>query len=57
MESDEILMRIKRHYLFFDSIENSVEDKYVLEQAKKYMEFLFFELLKNNLKNDMKSKL
>lgn len=57
MESDEILMRIKRHYLFFDSIENSVEDKYILEQAKKYMEFLFFELLKNNLKNDMKSKL
>ena len=54
MESDEILMRIKRHYLFFDSIENSVEDKNILEKAKKYMEFLFFELLKNELKTHSK---
>jgi len=58
MNNEEILMRIKKHTLFFDSLEECIEDKEILNKAKRYMELFFFELLKHNLKNEEpKSKL
>jgi hypothetical protein len=48
MENDEILMRMKKHYLFFQSLEGKVNDE-ILEQCKKYMELLFLDLLRENL--------
>ena len=48
MENDEILIKIKKHYFFFKSVEDKV-DKKLVEDCKKYMELLFFELLKYNL--------
>jgi len=58
MDNDEILMRIKKHTIFFDSLEEFIEDKEILNKAKRYMELFFFELLKYNLKNEKpKSKL
>ena len=48
MENDEILTRIKKHYFFFKSIEGKVDQK-LIDECKKYMELIFFELLKNNL--------
>ncbi len=50
-------MRIKKHTIFFDSLKECIEDKEILNEAKRYMELFFLELLKHNLKNDMKSKL
>lgn len=49
MENDEILMRIKKHYFFFKSVEDKV-DKKIIDKCKKLMEQLFFELLKYNLR-------
>ena len=46
MDSEEILQRIKKHYLFFKMIEDKVENKQILYEAQKYMELLFFELFK-----------
>ncbi len=57
MDNEEILMRIKKHTIFFDSFKECIEDKEILKEAKRYMELFFLELLKHNLKNDMKSKL
>jgi len=48
MENDEILIRMKKHYLFFQSLEGKVNDE-ILEQCKKYMELLFLDLLRENL--------
>ena len=48
MDNDEILIRIRKHYLFFKSIEGKVDQK-LIDECKKYMELIFFELLKNNL--------
>ena len=53
MKDDEIINRIKRHYLFFRMIEEDVEDKNILKEAKKYMELLFFELLKCNIRSKL----
>ena len=50
MDSEEILQRIKKHYLFFEIIEDKVENKQILYEAKKYMELLFFEIFKNQAK-------
>lgn len=57
MDNEEILMRIKKHTIFFDSLEECIEDKEILHKAKIYMKLFFFELLKHNLKNEKKSKL
>ena len=57
MDNEEIMRRIKKHNLFFDSLKECIEDKEILNEAKKYMKLFFFELMKHNLKNDMKSKL
>lgn len=57
MDNEEILKRIKKHNLFFDSLKECIEDKEILNEVKKYMKLFFFELMKHNLKNDMKSKL
>lgn len=57
MDNEEILMRIKKHTIFFDSLKECIEDKEILNEAKRYMILIFSELLKHNLKNDMKSKL
>ena len=48
MENDEILLRMKKQYLFFQSLEGKVSDE-ILEQCKKYMELLFLDLLRENL--------
>jgi len=50
MDREEILQRIKKHYHFFQMIEDKVEDKEILREAKKYMELLFFELFKTHSK-------
>ena len=48
MDSEGILQRIKRHYMFFDLIKDKVEDKEILHKARKYMELLFFEIFKTH---------
>lgn len=48
MENDEIFMRMKKHYIFFQSLEGDVSDE-ILEKCKKYMELLFLDLLRANL--------
>ena len=48
MDSEEILQRIKKHYLFFELIKDKVENKQILCEAQKYMELLFFELFKTH---------
>ena len=48
MNNDEILIRIRKHYLFFKSIEGKVDQK-LIDECKKYMELIFFQLLKYNL--------
>lgn len=53
MDTEEILKRIKLHNRFFDILGNEIEDKKILLLAKKYMELLFFELLKNNIKSKL----
>lgn len=50
MDTDEILIRLKKHNIFFDSLSDQVEDKRILHLARRYMELLFFELLKYNAK-------
>jgi hypothetical protein len=59
MNNDEIFIRLKKHYLFFDLLKDQVEDKRIYTLARRYMEMLFFELIKNNIKIDgkMNSKL
>ena len=49
MDNDEILMRMKKHYIFFHSLEGKVDDE-ILEHCKKYMELLFLDLLRENLR-------
>ena len=58
MDNDEIMMRLKRHNKFFDELKDKIDDQRIYILAKRYMEMLFFELLKYNLKNEKpKSKL
>ena len=59
MNNDEIFIRLKKHYLFFDLLKDQVEDKRIYTLARRYMEMLLFELIKNNIKIDgkMNSKL
>ena len=52
MNNEEILMRIKKHYFFFKSVEGKVDQK-IINECKKNMERLFFELLKYNLKPNL----
>jgi hypothetical protein len=52
MDNDEILMRIKKHYFFLKSVEEKVDQK-IIDECKKNMERLFFELLKYNLKTNL----
>lgn len=56
MNNDEIFIRLKKHYLFFDLLKEQVEDKRIYTLAKRYMELLFFELMKNNIVNDTKKE-
>ena len=53
MDNDEIINRIKKHYIFLKMIEEEVEDKNILKEAMKYMELLFFELLKTNIRSKL----
>ena len=48
MKNDEILIRMKKHYLFFKSFEGTV-DQDILNNCIKYMELLFLNLIRNNL--------
>jgi hypothetical protein len=58
MDNEEILRRIKIHNTMFDKYEEKIEDKGIVLLAKRYMELFFFELMKDNIKNDkIKSKL
>ena len=54
MDNDEIIMRIKKHYLFFETLQG-ITDQDILDECVRVMELLFFSLLKNNIKP--KSKL
>jgi len=58
MDNEEIMRRIKLHNTFFTKYEDLIEDKGISILAKRYMELFFFEILKNNIKNEIpKSKL
>ena len=58
MDNEHILRRIKLHNAMFDKYEEKIEDKGIVLLAKRYMELFFFELMKDNIKNDkIKSKL
>ena len=59
MDNDEIMMRLKRHNKFFEELKDKIDDQRIYILAKRYMEMLFFELIKNNIKIDgkMNSKL
>ena len=54
MDNDEILKRLEKHYVFFDSLKDQIEDKEILNEARRYMILLFSELLKNNIKMSKK---
>jgi hypothetical protein len=54
MDNEEILRRIKKHNAFFDSLKDQIEDKEILNEARRYMILLFSELLKNNIKMSQK---
>ena len=45
MKNDEILIRMKKHYLFFKSFEGFV-DQDILNNCIKYMELLFLNLIR-----------
>lgn len=53
MDNDEIIKRLQKHYIFFDALKDKIDDKEILENAKKYMEYLFFELIKHNIKSKL----
>ena len=59
MDNEEIMRRIKIHSAMFDKYEDLIEDKGIVILARRYMELFFFELMKDNLKNNesLKSKL
>ena len=58
MDNEEIMRRIKIHSAMFDKYEDLIEDKGIVLLARRYMELFFFELMKDNLKNEsLKSKL
>ena len=48
MDNDEILMRMKKHYIFFQSLEGKVSDD-ILEQCKIYG-ITVLDLLRENLR-------
>lgn len=49
MDNDEILMRMKKHYLFFEGLREKVDDE-IIVQCIQAMEKLFLDLLKNNIR-------
>lgn len=53
MDEKEIMNRIRKHYMFFEMIDEKVENKQILYEAKKYMELLFFELFKTKIKSKL----
>lgn len=48
MDNKEILIRMKKHYLFLKPFEGVV-DQDILNNCIKYMELLFLNLIRNNL--------
>jgi len=56
MNNDEILTRLKKHNTFFNSLKDKIEDKEILNEARRYMILLFSELLKNNIVNNTKKE-
>ena len=54
MDNDEILKRLEKHYVFFDSLKDQIEDKAILNEVKIYMKLFFFEIMKNNIKMSQK---
>ena len=54
MDNDEIMMRLKRHNKFFEELKDKIDDQRIYILAKRYMEMLFFELIKNNIKTQSK---
>ena len=56
MNNDEILMRLKKHNDFFDSLKDCIEDKTVFNEARRYLILLFSELLKNYIVNNTKKE-
>ena len=52
MDNEEIMRRIKIHSAMFDKYEDLIEDKGIVLLAKRYMELFFFELMKDNIKNE-----
>jgi hypothetical protein len=52
MENEEILQKIKNHYLFFKQLEGRVSQK-ILDDCIKHMELLFLECIKQNIKSKL----
>lgn len=52
MENNEILQKIKNHYIFFKELEGHVSKK-IIDDCIKHMEILFLEYIKNNIKSKL----
>ena len=49
MDNDEILKRMKKHYIFFENFRGQVDDE-IIEECIQVMEKLFLDLLKSNIR-------
>lgn len=49
MDNEEILKRMKKHYIFFEGLRENVGDD-IIEQCIQCMEKIFLDLLKNNIR-------
>ena len=49
MDNDEILKRMKKHYIFFENFRGHVADE-IIEECIQVMEKLFLDLLKSNIR-------
>lgn len=49
MENDEILKRMKRHYIFFEGLKDKVDEN-IIKECIQAMEKLFLDLLKSNIR-------
>lgn len=53
MNNEEIIKLIKFHNDFFTKYEDLIEDKGIVLLAKRYTELFLFELMKDNIKNEV----
>lgn len=49
MDNDEILKRMKKHYIFFEGLREKVDDE-IIGECIQAMEKIFLDLLKSNIR-------